>query len=220
MKTKNEKVLLNLVVLSAVATAVITVFVPVICWDQSEVLENSGIEHPELYCTLGYSTLSFKYYSIYDYRDKNSLSEYHRYGFLGFAIFESGNQDLTKEFSVITDYDIKDSSFFSQSVMSMLDAVIPIVWLIFLAYFCYKALRGTSQNKQVYFLYAGLVTLLMLIVKIIGVYLTFEYIDINNQGFTSGLSFGYGFYILTVSIILFFTMFIVQNCFLDRTEKT
>lgn len=219
MKTKNKKLLSNLIIFIAITATVISLFVPVVSWDYY-VLDTNSVEDPDMHLKISYTTLLLRYYSIYDLRNTYHPSEYNNYGFLDFTFFESGNHELKSSFSDVSDYHVKNTGFYSISVIFMLAIIAPFLWLILFSYFCYKGLKSSSKNKSKYFLYAGVINLITLIVAIISFNFLFDYIDIYNVGFSSRLGFGFGFYSFVLSIVLFFGFFVFKYFFPEWSEKT
>ena len=217
MQNKNKKILLNLVFISAIALGITSLFVPTTRIDYSDLYEDSGYTNIERYAVLESSPILTRYVE-YDFSKSNAPSENHRYSILTIFHFESGEPVKIKASVYLNDTDYVIESYGLIDMFSMIYVVFEIVLTAILFLLLYRGFKNMYQKNR-YFLYLGLVSLVIFVLTIIAIYYTENLADINNLGYTNYLTFQYGFYLGIVAIILFFTAHILQNYFIEHTEQ-
>ena len=221
MKEKDKKLLLKLIVIVAIAIGFLYLFVPSFFIDFSDLSKYSGVENPEKYVKIEYAP--FLIHEIaYDFSNSDDPSEYHIYYFLNILKFETGEaRDISSPHMQNPDiyYINKSSNFINIFYMSTFLALIIVPILIF--YFLYKGFKSIDNKKTKYFLYAGFVNLIVFVFYITAYFYFIKSMDIYNLGYTSFINIGYGFYLVIISIILFFFAYILQNYYIKyQKEKT
>lgn len=221
MQEKKQKILLHLIILTAIAMSIASSFTPIIKFDYSDVLEEYGYETSDQFWVLE-RFLFFSKISVYDLRDTidEKGREYYKYSFAGITIFTSGQKG---DWIVLTDYNVDHEILISRSLGSMIELVLTPTFLILFIYFLYKIVNNNCSSiyrKNIFLLYLCLFLLLILIATIFGFYSSVVYSDSQNLGFTSFIHFGYGFYLICASIILFFIAYIIQFYFFKISKET
>jgi len=218
MRIKNKKTILKIIMLGAIASAIVSLFVPNVTFDYLDVLKKNGNEYPEVYCKIEYSPLIIHFVG-YNYEDGENPIVYDRYKILYGLIKTESGKGKGIHFSGTTDYDItnSDNLLVSKAGFDFLTIVGLIFFLVLFSYFCYKIFREDEYNTR-YLLYESLLLLVIVIGYPISIYYSYYIIDINNMGFIDSLIFGYGFYLMIVSTVLFFISYLLKKHFFDIKE--
>jgi len=221
MQEKNKKTILNIIILMAISFAFISLFAPINCIDYSDVLEQNGYENPDLYWKIEQS-IFLKDFSEYDYRYPDSPQEFHRYTIFHFLKFETGIS--TGEFTSISDYDVSSENNknlqLSNSLINMAGILISFFFFVLFIYFSYKIIKNLENKPGRYILYNAVLFIIIFVSVIIsGIYINYLK-DVNNLGYMDAWYFGYGFYLMIGSIVLFFMAYFLTRYYLDYKEKT
>ncbi len=212
MQNKDKKTILNLIIICALAFAIVGFFVPVSSVSYSDVLVENGYEQPDLYWVKSGSLLS-DYFSVYDYRDSNKPSEFHRYTFFNFLKFENG--EPSGEFSSITDYDSNVENNWegplSYSLIRNIEFIFSLLLFLLFIFFCYKIFKNNAFKQNNLILYLGLVVLVTFFYALFSYYYGTILRDVNNLGYANVLKFEYGFYLTILSIILLLSLYILKK---------
>jgi len=218
MKNEHKEILLNLIVLAAVAIAIVSLFVPIIGVDYSDIEKNMGIEDFS-YVKTYYGPLT-AHIIVSDSLESDDAHEYHTYWFFGFFKFETGTPIEYESAHLKNPYDFYITAsnnylylLFVSFFMGM--SIYPFLFI----YFSYRGIQNIDIKKTKYFLYLGIVNLISLISFLIGGYFLVNSFDVNNVGYVNFITFQYGFYLVITSVILFFLSYIMQNYFIDYSEK-
>lgn len=122
----NKKTLLKIVILTAIILSVISLFVPMIIMDYSDVLndlEKQGYETPEIYSKLENSILLW-IYSVYNYNNPDSPPVHQSYRLFNLIEFEKGKPiDIESALININDQDIlhkRGDFLFSTNIASLI----------------------------------------------------------------------------------------------------
>jgi len=216
MQEKNKKLLLNLVILFAIAFFIAIFFAPITSINYSDVLEKNGYENPNLYWKYE-KGFFLRCYSIYN-KDKNNPSEYYRYSDeLDLFSFEFGDKTLSdsfNEFSFYRSYRSNRDNHLSIFMYGISGILFLIFGIVFFSYLCYNGIKSINIKKSNYFLYLGTLYLFAFIFYCILSYYFYDFMDVKNLGYADVFTFEYGFYINIASIILFFIAFFIQQYFL------
>ena len=197
----------------AISFAFVSFFVPCISFDYLDVLEKNGYKNPEIYCKIEYSPFIIHFIG-YDYRDSENPNINHNYRILyGLIPTQKGKGNLG--FSGTTDYDIAENNknlLVSGAVFDFLSIIGLILFIVLFFYFCYNIIRNQEYNTR-YLLYEAILMLTLLIIYPVSLYYSYKIIDIKNLGFANSLIIEYGFYMMVVSTILFFTSYLLKKHF-------
>ncbi len=222
MQDKNKKNILKIFAFIATSLTIVSMCLSVVSLDYSNILEKNGYQKPDLYWRMDSSFLFF-HYSVYDYRDQNNSSEYHRYNLFYFFIFETGDKSISDSFSHVNFYDgisVDKEIFFTDSATSITWLLFAFVILLLCIFFCYRGIKYCTIKKTKDFLFLGIIGLIFSFVFIVLRYFAYDFVDINELGYTKYFNFEYGFYVFYVSIFLFFVVYFIQKYFLDLPDET
>jgi len=217
MKEKTKKNLLQLIVLAAIASAIVSVVVPIYTLDYSDIWTKQGYEKPDVYGKLEASIIIW-HYTAYDNRDPDSPSEFHDYIIMNIYSFKIG-----EPFGIISSehaervYISKLSSL--SNLASMFYIVYEVIGFSLIIFFCIKGIKTLNIKKTKYFLYLSIFIFISSVCFTLGSYYFFGVVDVDNFGYTNFITFGYGFYTGIISIILFLSAFFIQNYFIDYPDK-
>lgn len=222
----NKKTLLKIVILTAIILSIISLFVPMIIMDYSDVLDDlqkQGYDVPKRYSKLETSILLW-IHSVYNYNNPDSPPVHQSYRLFNLIEFEKGKPiDIESALININDQDIlnkRGDFLFSTNIASLIYiAIFPIGLAIFI-YLIYKGFKNIGIKKTKYFLYLGILPSVIFILFLVGNYLYLSIVDFNDLGYTKYITLGYGFYTVIASIILFFIAYILQQYFIKIPEKT
>lgn len=221
MQEKNKKTILNIIILMAISFAFISLFAPINCIDYSDVLEQNGYENPDLYWKKETSFL-LNHLSEYDYRNSENHQEFHRYSLFHLLNFETG--EPTGEFSTVNDYDILSENNknppISYTLYNMLELIISFLLFVIFIFFSVKIINKKSNKKDKYILYNSITILIIFILSIASAFYLNYFKDHNNLGYMDAWTFGYGFYLMIVSITLFFIAYFMKRYFFEFKRKT
>jgi len=222
MQDKNKKTILNLIALIAASLAIVSMFLPTVSLDYSNVLEKNGYQKPDLYWR-GESSFTYTHYSVYDDRNQDTPSEYHKYKLFNFFIFETGDKSISDTFSTVTFYDkisVDKEAFLTDSNASIIWSVFGLIILLLCIFFCYRGIKYCTVKKTKDFLFLGIIGLIFSSVFVLLNYFSYDFADINELGYSKYFNFEYGFYVFYVSIFLFFVVYFIQKYFLDLPDET
>jgi len=216
MKEENKKILLNLFVLAGFSLSIVSLFMPVTCFDFSDVYKNTGLEPLEVnYKRENYILLSLlvSHDSEYDYRISEKSPVYERYSFAFNINFEKGEPT-----GVFYKYEYYDHASENENILShgsaersFLTIVCRILFLVLFFYFILKGFKKIQNKSNRYLLYAGFIFMLGTIIMLILIYDSFRVADNLKLGYVDVLTFGYGFYLVVASVALFFISYLFQN---------
>jgi hypothetical protein len=218
MHKKNKKLLLNLIVLSAIACAVVSVLAPCISLDLSNLLEEYGYEDPDYYHIIEVSPVIW-HVTTHDFRDPSNPTIGHEYIFLNLLTFGDG-KGIDINTIVVKDPKV----YFGESnsiinVLSIIYVILDVLVFSLFFYFFYMGIKNIGVKKTRYFLYSTILGVIILVLFVIGSYYVFDIIDLDNLGYIYFVNFGYGFYLGILSIILFFIVYIIQQYFWIFSEE-
>ena len=220
MNDKNKKIVLLSILFIAIFSMIFSFFFPISSMNFSDALVKSGYEEPDIYWKFEYA-LFFKHYSIYDYRDLEKPSEFHRI-FAFSDKFESGNLSLENEF-IYPSFEEKIMNNVYNPVSLDVTQILFYIFAFFslsaLFFCCIKGYKTLNLKKSRYFLFLGIIFLIGLICFTILSYLRFDFSDVNNLGYASVMRLEIGFYALLLSGILFFVIHFLNNYFIKDSTN-
>lgn len=222
MQDKHKKIILNIIILSALASTFVSLFSPITSIDYSDVLEKNGIKDPTLYWKYERS-LILHHYSVY-YSNNEVNSEYHRYSDDFYIInFESGDKSLADEFSSLSFYrsylSNRDNPF-ATGLSNIINLTCLIFVFLLFVFLVYKGIKNIYVGNNKYFLYIAILLIISLIIFLIMTYYLFDFMDYKNLGYTDVINLGYGFFTIIASTFLFLIVFFMQKYFLDLPKET
>lgn len=196
MKNKDKKLLLNIVLLSAVALSIAQFFFPVFSVNTYD-LPNEGQNNYKQECYIFLSrTISFN--------DDGSVR-----GFYNNLLYI----DLDNAFSKKLDIDDESNSHqVSNFIIPFFILLLSITALyVTFFYFSYKSIKFCGIKKTRYLLYAGLT----LVISFIG-FFSSSLLILRLYGWDiSYIKVDLSFYYIILAIILFFVGYFIQNYFID-----
>ena len=211
----DKKFILNIMVITAIASTILACILPYFSFNLLDVYKNyeDTPRYPwEIECSLLTKELR-----VYDNTGNNKELVYESYQICIIYNFETGElpTDLkeTKEDS--------SGNYFFPSMIFFLIVIVPVYILInFFAYFSIKSFKDCGNKKTKYFLYAGITLLIIVLLNLAQVYNSYSSLDVDNLGYVNSIKFEYGFYLLIMSIILFFTAYFTQDYLVDFGKES
>jgi len=217
MKQNLKKSILNLILLAAIALFIVSLFSPIVCFDQSDVLEESGYEDYQWYWMRENSIVLSKL-TVYDFRDTMSEEGHAFYRYLlltNFVLYEIGESEA----ETITEYDREEPAFISTTMADFFAIICFPIAFILIIYLLYNGFKYFFIRKNNFFMYLGLLLVVGYIIFFFGQYYFFDFVDTEDLGYTNVLNFGYGFYTSIACIVLFFIIHFIQRYFLDFSKE-
>jgi len=194
---KNKKLLLNLIILLAVAFSIVSLFAPVISYDNSPWYNDYGLKPSE------YWKHDYGIFYNHDLRGDKSVNVYR---ILHIIEFKEGKIGLS----------IWDSSIITNFSFILISGI--LLFSLF-SYFCYKSIKVDDHKKTRYLFYAGISMVATISAFILSLHSTAG--SFYNSRFPGEVVFklGYGFYCMLAASILFFVAYSIQYYFVDFSEE-
>ena len=224
MKNKNKKLLLNLIVISAVALSIAPIFTSIYNTDYSG---EFGSQDDPWKVTMVYEIALF--YTHRNYKINDLSGNF----YLIFNLYKIKDQGHKKIFET---YSTTENEGSVMSYGSLINKLIFVAFggffTIFLYFFCYKSIKEINRKKTIFPLYAGIMVLIIVVACFFAfsTYIDdqeYEYDkldnqrDINNNKIEfSDIRLDLGFYYLITSSILFFITYFIQSRIIDFSENT
>ena len=223
MEKKYKKTLLDLIIITAIAMTIISLFLPIICIDYSDVYKNEYNEEPDKYAKLENSILLW-HYAYYDLSNPEEPYENHQYRLFNIIKFETGKPiDIQSNIVSLEEREFLTNNgdfFFSTNIaIYIYMAFIPIGLAVYI-YLCYKGIKNIGIKRTKYFLYLALLSVIIFIVYIVGNYFFLETLDIRNIGYSKHMTTGDGFITGLISVTLFFIAYVTQQYFIKIDKNS
>jgi hypothetical protein len=213
MNDKNKKFILKLIVIFAIVIATTSLFLPFTSFDLRDYYKENGINY-DAYWKYDMSYVIY-HFSTYD-NTIEAASNYDKYVILTAIPISETGQFSDKFQSMWANENIPNSSITATRISS---TTILILFLFLFSFLSYQSFKYCILKKTRYLFYSGVIILIGVVCLISYAIITMNIIDSNNFGYNNYRTYGPGFYLMIVSIILFFIAHLMQTYFLKLPEK-
>ena len=220
MKEKNKKNILQILLITAVASFVASQFSPIICFSYSDMMyKKEGYTYVSLDWGLEYYNLFYhSYYNDYRLIDfEGGIQSNHKWFILYLYRIEIEEGERVGLGS--------DPLWYAKSVpaeehlSSLFLLVMFYAFMLISFYYTFKSLKDFGKKKTKAPLYASMSSSLTLVFLSYGTYLQMNSHDIHNQGRANYLTTGYGFIYEFIAIILLLVVYFLQSKMYFIEEK-
>ena len=191
--------------------SIIAGFTPFASWSNEDFYKNEyGIEKINISYNSGISYF-FHYILL---KDLDEGSEFNRYTFFSFFIYDEGNKDLLQEVTPLTDYDLENPSFINLNFFNILGFIASVFGLMIVFYFTNQFLKYLGKKKTKMYLLLSIAGIFMILLFYLSAFYSHLFLFSSNK--ISGFSINLGTYIAIFASILYLILYFLQNKLLEQ----